>query len=515
MSAVSASVRLGLASAGVGAGLLGFALLGPQIGSAAADESSETSVSSSAGEAAGSTAKAARQERIAERRATAQRTRGERAARRAEAQQERADRVADKVDQWTSDAQARIDSRPVSEERKDKLEQRLATVRHTFFNQAPTVAPVQVSGVVDGPITGTVGASDPDGDVIRYRVAKRPRTGTVTLNSDGTYAYTPGKRFNGVDSFVVNVRDVGPNVNLFSVLGGGVTRAQVLINHGAVTFEFHYKVGAEHWTPDRQAALERVADNITEYLRVYAPVTLVYRVDGAEDPEATWLAAASSGLTSDDPGFWPTVVQNKLINGVDANGSKADGYIEWNFGFPTAIGDVVTGDDYDFTSIVMHELMHSFGFNGAVDAPGSNGDRRNWSTWDQLLVNADGTTLISADFTWRESSDGYLLGADGGVNFGGSEAVEAYGKPVPLYSPSTWSSGSSFYHLDTNTFTGDNFQLMNHKIKAKGDLGVRELSPIEIGILRDLGYTVVPPTHSLAAMGFVLLLWRRRSTKAS
>lgn len=423
--------------------------------------------------------------------------------------------MADKIDDWASDAQARIDSRPVSEERKDRLEQRLTNVRRTFFNQAPTVAPVQVSGVVDGPVTGTVGASDAEGDVIRYRVAQRPKTGVVTLNSDGTYAYTPGKRFNGVDSFVVNVRDVGPNVNLFSWLGGGVTRAEVLINHGAVTFEFHYDVGAEHWTPDRQAALERVADNITEYLRVYAPVTLVYRVDGAEDPNAKWLAAASSGLSSDDPGFWPTVVQNKLITGVDANGSKADGYIEWNFGFPTAIGDVVTGDDYDFTSIVMHELMHSFGFIGAVEEPGDNSDRRNWSTWDQLLVNADGTTLISADFAWRETSDAYLLGAAGGVNFGGAHAVDAYGKPVPLYSPSTWSSGSSVYHLDTNTFTGDNFQLMNHKIKAKGDLGVRELSAIEIGILRDLGYTVVPPAHSMAALGFVLLLWRRRTTKAS
>ncbi|MCG7592814.1 Ig-like domain-containing protein [Mycobacterium sp. PSTR-4-N] len=512
MSAVSASVRLGLASAGVGAGLLGFALLGPEIGSAAAD-SGETSVSASAGDSAGPSAKAERRERIAERRNAAQRARGERAARRAEVQQERADRVADKIDDWASDAQARIDSRPLSDAKKDRLEQRLTNVRHTFFNQAPTVAPVQVSGVVEGPITGTVGASDADGDAIKYRVAKRPRTGVVTLNPDGTYAYTPGKRFNGVDSFVVNVRDVGPNVNLFSWLGG-VTRAQVLINHGAVTFEFHYKVGAEHWTPDRQAALERVADNITEYLRVYAPVTLVYRVDGAEDPEATWLAAASSGLTSDDPGFWPTIVQNKLITGVDANGSKADGYIEWNFGFPTAIGDVVTGDDYDFTSIVMHELMHSFGFNGAVGAPGSNGDRRSWSTWDQLLVDADGTTLISADFTWRETSDGYLLGADGGVKFGGAHAVDAYGKPVPVYSPSTWSSGSSVYHLDTDTFTGDNFQLMNHRIKAKGDLGVRELSAIEIGILRDLGYTVVPPTHSMAALGFVVLLWRRRAKKA-
>ncbi|MHA0286072.1 Ig-like domain-containing protein [Mycobacterium sp. C3-094] len=514
MSAVSNSVRLGLASAGVGAGLLGFALLGPQIGSAAAD-SGDTSVS--AGDAGGSSSTPSRQDRadrIAERKSAAQRARGERAARRADVAQKRRDRVADKVDDWASDAQARIDSRPVSEERKDRLEQRLTNVQHTFFNQAPSVAPVQTSGVVEGPISGTVGASDPDGDVLRYRMAKRPKTGAVTLNPDGTYAYTPGKRFNGVDSFVVNVRDVGSNLNLLGVLRGGVTRAEVLINHGAVTFEFQYQVGAENWTPDRQAALERVADNITEYLRVYAPVTLVYRVDGANDPDAKWLAGASSSLISKEAGFWRTVVQNKIISGVDSNSSRPDGFIEWNFAAPTAIGDVVTGEDYDFTSIVMHELMHSFGMIGTVGPPGSNGDHRAWSIWDSLMVSADGTPLISADYTWSENSDDYLLGANGGMNFGGSRAVETYGKPVPLYSPGTWESGSSAYHLDTNTFTGDDYQLMNHRIKAKGALSVRELSPIEIGILRDLGYTVVPPTHSMAALSFVVLLWRRRAKKA-
>lgn len=91
-------------------------------------------------------------------------------------------------------------------------------------------------------------------------------------------------------------------------------------------------------------------------------MTIAYRVEGANEPLATWLAGADSDLISQDPGFWRTVVQNKVISGVDSNGDAVDGVIEWNFAFPTAIGDVVTGKDYDFTSIVMHELMHSFGF---------------------------------------------------------------------------------------------------------------------------------------------------------
>ena len=505
MAAVGGFVRLGLASAGVGAGLLGFALLGPQIGQAWADSSDESSVSSSASEDSRAST------------ATDSTTAADaRAARRAAARQasrERRERVAETIDKMDESAHDWIDARPVSDARKDRLEQAWSATRRTLFNQAPTVNPVQVSGVVDGPISGTVGGVDPDGDRIAYRVAEKPTSGEVTLNRDGSYTYTPGDDFTGVDTFLVTARDLGSNINLIDWFRPGRTSAAMLINQGAVKFEFQYDAdGAENWTPERRAALQRVADNIIEYLRVTAPVNLVYRVEGANDPLDRWLAGAYSELVSDDPGFWPTVVQNKIISGADANDDAADGLIQWNFAFPTAVGDVVTGDDFDFTSIVMHELMHSFGIIGHFGPPGENGDRRSWSIWDSFMVSADGAALIDADFRWPDSSDPYVLGSDGGVNFGGANAVAAYGKPVPVYSPATWAPGSSGSHLDTDTFTGDDYQLMNHRISGRGRLGIRELSPIEVGILRDLGYTVVPPVQSAAALGFVLLL-RRRSTK--
>ncbi|MDQ1304549.1 MAG: hypothetical protein QG671_376, partial [Actinomycetota bacterium] len=53
-------------------------------------------------------------------------------------------------------------------------------VRRTFFNQAPTVAPVQTTGQLIGPITGTVGATDPEGDPLTYAVTVQPRYGSVT-----------------------------------------------------------------------------------------------------------------------------------------------------------------------------------------------------------------------------------------------------------------------------------------------------------------------------------------------
>ncbi|KMO70472.1 hypothetical protein MCHLDSM_05360 [Mycolicibacterium chlorophenolicum] len=413
------------------------------------------------------------------------------------------ERVAEKIAKISASAQAWIDARPVSDERKDELEAAWAALRRSLLNQAPTLTPVQLTGVITGEVTGTVDALDPDGDRLVYRVVRGPATGKVHLNADGTFTYTPGEGFDGVDTFVVRAVDLGLHINLLDWFRPIGTRAGALINQGAVTFDFVYTEGAEHWTPERRAALQRSADALVTFLRVAKPVVLTYEIEGVDNPDVRWLAGAGSGLISTDPGYWPTIVQNKLLTGKDANGAGYDGSIEWNFAKPWALGDVVVGDEYDFMSTAMHELLHSFGFASTLEAPGTNSGRT-WSIFDSFISTADGTRLFAADFTWPSSADPYLTGFAGGVFFGGSNAVAAYGKPVPLYSPNPWKDGSSSAHLDDDTFTGDDFQLMNHKAKWHGIVEVREISAIEAGILRDLGYTVVLPRQSALATGVLV-----------
>ena len=55
----------------------------------------------------------------------------------------------------------------------------------------------------------------------------------------------------------------------------------------------------------------------------------------------------------------------------------------------------------------------------------------------------------------------------GAVFAGGTEARTAYGdERPPLFAPSTWQPGSSFSHLDTDTFTGTENALMRHQIES-------------------------------------------------
>lgn len=398
--------------------------------------------------------------------------------------------VADIVDSLSARNQEWIDSLDVSDERKAELEESFATFRTTFLNQAPTVDPVQVTGLLAGAITGQINGEDADGDAIRYRIVSGPRQGSVVLDDDGTWTYTPGASFDGVDSFRVVAIDAGLHVNLLNPFRGIGTSAYNLINQNAIRFAFTYT--GDEWNEDRQDALETVARNLQEYFRVDRPVTLTYNVN-LEDPEDPdrGLASATSPYISKLPGYWDTVVQHKLLTGRDANGDKADGTISWNFAdHEWAIDGEVTEDEYDFTAVAVHELMHSFGFLSSLAEPGKNlGANR--GTFDRLMVNVRGKRAFFLA-EWATLNDPKLTGDDGALYFGGSNAIEAYdGYLIPLFTPQEFEGGSSISHLDDFTFDGDDQKTMNAKTGTGP--GARGFSDMELAILRDLGYHVVAP----------------------
>ncbi|WP_245234125.1 Ig-like domain-containing protein [Mycobacterium sp. PS03-16] len=419
------------------------------------------------------------------------------------------------ITNWTRSSQGWIRSLPVDGAARYHLEGALLATRRTLFNQAPTVAPIQASGKLDGPIAGSIGAVDPEGDRLTYVIVARPGEGTLQLNRDGTYTYTPGATFDGVDSFRVVAVDNGLHVNLLDPFRPWGTRSTSWINQRAITFDFDYTTGAEHWTPERRDALQDSADALLVYFTVKNPVILTYEVTAIDDPESSILASAGSGLISQDPGFWPTVVQHEVITGIDANGAAADGEIEWNFGAAWGLGDTVGPDEFDFQSTAMHELMHSFGFLSYLDAPGEN-DGDTWALYDRFIRTSDGRRPIDGGYEWDTRYDPNLIGTDGGLYFAGRKAVAGYdGALVPIFTPDPWSEGSSGSHLDDFTFTGDNQLMMNARTDT--GLGIRVLSPMEIGILRDLGYQVNAPAPATLALGLIgfLFVGRLRKKMAS
>jgi hypothetical protein len=383
-------------------------------------------------------------------------------------------------------------------------------VRRTLFNEAPTVNPVQLTGQTEGPITGTIGAVDPEDDPLTFTISGAPRYGTVAVDRNGEYIYTPGPAFAGTDSFSVTATDTGFHINLLDPFRPAGTAASVSVARGAVApalrFQFIYGSGSQFWSPQARAALESAATQLGSYFVVSSPVTVTYRVTGEFSPLSATLAEAGSSFASPGPGFLDTVVQDKIRTGADANGSAPDGSISVNFGQSWSLGNPVAGNQYDLESIAMHELLHTLGFLSYVQQAGAN-TGQTWTVYDSFLVNSAGNPVISPDYRWNSAYNPNLTGGNRGLYFGGPNAVAANNGPVPLYTPNPWASGSSLSHLSDYVFTGSQDTLMT-AVVGRGP-APRTLSAVELGILRDIGYTIAPGPGGATLM-FVGVLFLRR-----
>ncbi|MCV7346790.1 Ig-like domain-containing protein [Mycolicibacterium rhodesiae] len=389
-------------------------------------------------------------------------------------------------------------------------------VRRTFFNEAPKVTPVQLTGEVTGPITGKIGATDPEGDRLVYKVTQQGHYGTVAVDAAGNYTYTPNDPgSNIVDSFVVSATDTGPHINLLNWFRTSSTYAagsiyQEPVGTPKITYTFTYGNGSQFWSSAARAELAATAIYLSSYFEPQHNVNITYSVTGQYSLAGATLASAGSDLISES-GFASTVVQNKILTGVDSNGSAADGTIDWNFGYGWGYFTTVPGGSYDFQSTAMHELLHTYGFLSVVDKAGNN-TVENWTVFDSHMVDKNGNSVFFGPdgTTFNTAYNPNLTGGvSNGMYFGGANAMAANGgNPVPLYSPNPWESGSSMSHLNDDYYTGANEKLMN--ASSDTGLGVRTLSTIEIGIMKDLGYTMVSASPTVAVLFIGLMLVRRR-----
>lgn len=292
-----------------------------------------------------------------------------------------------------------------------------------------------------------------------------------------------------------------------------------------IFFSFTYKdddgVGFNDptWGEIRRKSLETAASILASYFVTPSPVTITYSVTSINDSGDSLLAYASSDLISMDPGFWNTVVQEKILRGLDANGDAFDGEITFNFAYSWSYAenaDEVPDDAYDFISTGMHEILHSFGFMSNLDAQGRGANRAPsgspdaWTIFDSFFTDINGIALITETYGYNTSVGlGPLTGGGEGkpfegVFFNGPNARAGYGgQPVQIFSPDPYQEGSSFHHTNDYTFkepSGLNAEQLMNSATSQGP-GIRFLSPVELGILKDIGYAVVVvPEPSVAAL---------------
>lgn len=298
---------------------------------------------------------------------------------------------------------------------------------------------------------------------------------------------------------VVGVMRSGPGVRTAAVFAA-CAFFSVQPARGQLTIQFNYlDAGTGFNDPTvgavRRGALESAAGMLTSYFQGSAALT--FDVNSVFQPIGT-LAYADSALVSLSPGFQRTVAQDKILsNGAsDANGSTADGSIFWNLFHNWDYDDDVGAGAFDFKSTAMHELLHAFGFLSEIDSQGRGanlnpaGTPDAYGVFDRFVTTSSGTPLVDGGtFAFHTSEMGALTG-NPGMFFSGPNAMAAYGgNRVPLFSPNPWQGASSGTHLDDGTFS--NPPLLMTSATPTGP-SPRTLSAVELGILQDLGYAVVP-----------------------
>jgi len=115
-----------------------------------------------------------------------------------------------------------------------ELDRARVTVQRTFFNRTPTTNYLLFENTpvlnTDGALTAVSGdlkAQDADGDPLTYRVVQTPGDGSVVVNPDGTFVYTPSRELlatGGTDVFIVETGDVGNHLHLPNIFTPGFGR---------------------------------------------------------------------------------------------------------------------------------------------------------------------------------------------------------------------------------------------------------------------------------------------------
>ena len=208
------------------------------------------------------------------------------------------------------------------------------TITVNPVNDAPVADALQVSGDEDTVINGNVTGSDVDGDDLTYSVVSGPANGSVSMNDDGTFSYTPDANYNGGDSFtfVANDGELDSVEQVVAINVNAVNDAPTLYLPGMklayATESAAYSSGLPVYSENNSGALSGEVIS-----------TVTYRMEIETDAgNLQWAEAtfdAWSGLTIEDLAL-PTTSNGNVLQ-IDVTGLSVD----------SNVAGVVTGDGLD------------------------------------------------------------------------------------------------------------------------------------------------------------------------
>ena len=299
---------------------------------------------------------------------------------------------------------------------------------------------------------------------------------------------------------------------------GPVTR---VVTRRAATFEVDYA----GFSNEAQAAFQYAVDIWAQYLDSSVPV----RVEATfSDLEEGVLGSAGPNLIRETSGtlrgtWYPFALADALA-GRDLSPAPGDFFYDIVATFSSARDDFYFGLDgepppgqFDFVTIVLHELGHGLGFLGSgdvddgeddADCPGGGTGAGCWGLdddqgttlpfiFDRFLDDANGVPMLDESVYPNPSlALGDLLESEA-LFVDGATVVGVYGEPAPVWAPAPFDRGSSFSHWDEVVIRGSSAALMTPQV-ARGE-AYQDPGDITCAFFADMGWPLAAGCASLVA----------------
>ncbi|HYN08249.1 MAG TPA: FG-GAP-like repeat-containing protein [Vicinamibacterales bacterium] len=263
--------------------------------------------------------------------------------------------------------------------------------------------------------------------------------------------------------------------------------------------------------PAAQAAFQTAVDIWAQLIA--SPVPIKIRAEFTTLPANVLGSAGGQFLWRDFPGApiggtWYVDALADRVSGGDVNAGNPGAFdilasfnslfANWYFGTDGA----TPANQYDFVSVALHELTHGLGYSGSATVSGllgSIGFAGFPTIYDRFGVTETGTPLLNfpnpsqALGTQLTSAYNPVNPRGPGSYWGGAQGILGNGGlSARLYTPNTWTPGSSYSHLDESTYpAGNPNSLMTFGI-AQAE-AIHDPGPVTLGMFGDSGWTVASP----------------------
>ena len=201
---------------------------------------------------------------------------------------------------------------------------------------------------------------------------------------------------------------------------------------------------------------------------------------------------------------WDTYYPIALVEKMTGEEVNAIGQYELMAEFNKDFGNWYLGTDgptpsaqYDFVSVVLHELTHGLGFSGILSSEQGKGgyhygDDLLPAIFDRHIINKNHEFLVNKTLFPNPSVAMNLAITSGWLEF----YTTLSGSMLPrLYAPATWDDGSSLYHLDDNTYRAGNPNSLMTPFTGMGE-AIHYPGPDALAMMYEMGWKSISIRHN-------------------